>query len=413
MPRQDPNPKNIRRILMDKTKLEVFVASISPASSDRERACELYAQIRGLRTFYGITRAALAESEPAAAPGSRLDFSQKGANARWLPDWGKPGGGRVHFVGHSMGGTTIRALERLMRNGDPSERPPGAQLGIDPAAFSLFSTNPQVLEDRVDAIKSISTISTPHDGSYVPMKLGATFAAIVTTVVVTNAIVSNSIDPSTYTLDLDRINIPNPAPVADQGHAALIHRMYEIAASDVLGPDYQYLGVHDLRADTCAATNTTSRVAYPEVAYFAVATAKSKPNFIDVPGIGVSEVPLPNMAHALQLSCCVAGNRGLPHPILRELQYPREYVQNDGAVPLRSGRGPHIPGNHDTGRDPVPVPLAADGTPNFSLGVRKGHWQYVDRIDCDHLEAIGLNAAVNQINFIYATCVAGFVNAAR
>jgi triacylglycerol lipase len=87
---------------------EVFTASMGPLSSNWDRACELYAYIKGGVVDYG----AVHSSKYGHA---RFGRSYPGI----LPNWNEEN--KVHLLGHSMGGPTPRYLIHLLENGDPDE----------------------------------------------------------------------------------------------------------------------------------------------------------------------------------------------------------------------------------------------------------------------------------------------------
>ncbi|MDZ7795389.1 MAG: hypothetical protein U5P10_17365 [Spirochaetia bacterium] len=130
---------------------EVYVAELGPVSSNWDRACELYAYIKGGVVDYGEAH------------------SQKYGHARFgeyysgvYPDWGsvKEETGRpysVHLVGHSMGGQTARLLTELLAQGDRDEIAAGYEAG-DRGLSELFSGGHSW-------VSSITTIAAPHDGT--------------------------------------------------------------------------------------------------------------------------------------------------------------------------------------------------------------------------------------------------------
>ena len=77
----------------------------------------------------------------------------------------------MHFVGHSMGGTTIRMLEYLLQKGDANEVATSGS-----AVSNLFQTNRG--PNGGNWIRSIFTLSTPFDGSPLQTVLhdGGTFS---------------------------------------------------------------------------------------------------------------------------------------------------------------------------------------------------------------------------------------------
>eukprot|EP00940_MAST-03C_sp_MAST-3C-sp2_P003062 g3062.t1 len=109
---------------------KVFVTALGPLSSNHDRACELFYQIKGGVVDYG------------------KDHSEKYGHARYgrkfegkYPEWSskKP----LHFIGHSMGGTTVRYLQHLLEE-------------------KYF---PEYPDSSASWIRSLSCVSSPHNGS--------------------------------------------------------------------------------------------------------------------------------------------------------------------------------------------------------------------------------------------------------
>ncbi|MBT6871518.1 MAG: hypothetical protein HOA66_08710, partial [Candidatus Marinimicrobia bacterium] len=114
----------------------VFTLSVGPISSNWDRAVEAYAQIKGGCVDYGK-----AHSEEFGIIQKPINKCYDGLYPQW--DENNP----IHLIGHSQGGITARMLEHLLANNYPDET-------------SLLLKN---INDRW--IKSVTTISTPHDGT--------------------------------------------------------------------------------------------------------------------------------------------------------------------------------------------------------------------------------------------------------
>jgi triacylglycerol lipase len=84
-------------------ELPLYETSVGPISSHHDRACELYAQIKGTQVDYGEDHA---KQEGHKRFGK--DYTGKGFYKDWSAE--KP----IYLVGHSMGGPTIRMLQYLL-----------------------------------------------------------------------------------------------------------------------------------------------------------------------------------------------------------------------------------------------------------------------------------------------------------
>lgn len=137
--------ENSIREMLKKQGYEVYTPTIGPISSNWDRACELYAYLVGGTVDYG-------QAHSSKAGHNRYGKTYKGI----LKDLGKTKNGviqKVHLMGHSMGGETIRMLAQLLEQGSIEEiQCTGSKTN------SLFKGNQHWID-------SITTIATPHDGS--------------------------------------------------------------------------------------------------------------------------------------------------------------------------------------------------------------------------------------------------------
>ncbi len=88
---------------------ETYAASVGPLSSAWDRACELYAQLAGTRTDYGVRHAQDFGHERYG-----IDYEQP-----LFDGWGTERA--VNLVGHSFGGATTRLFLEILTNGCPEE----------------------------------------------------------------------------------------------------------------------------------------------------------------------------------------------------------------------------------------------------------------------------------------------------
>lgn len=122
---------------------QVYTASVGPVSSNWDRAVELYYQIKGGQVDYGKRHA------------DRFGLIQKPPGKRYsglFPAWDAEH--PVHIIGHSMGGQTARMLLYLLTESIYSDAG-----GTQPEESALLG------QSRRGWIRSITTISTPHNGT--------------------------------------------------------------------------------------------------------------------------------------------------------------------------------------------------------------------------------------------------------
>lgn len=141
---------NIRQDL-EENGYKSYEASISAFGSNYDRAVELYYYIKGGRVDYGAAHAAKYGHK-------RYGKTYEGVYKDWKP------GQKVHLVGHSMGGQTIRQLEELLRNGNPEEVKYQKEHGGE--------ISPLYKGNNDNMVSSITTIGTPHNGTHASDELG-------------------------------------------------------------------------------------------------------------------------------------------------------------------------------------------------------------------------------------------------
>jgi len=141
---------NIRQDL-EENGYKSYEASISAFGSNYDRAVELYYYIKGGRVDYGAAHAAKYGHK-------RYGKTYEGVYKDWKP------GQKVHLVGHSMGGQTIRQLEELLRNGNPEEVKYQKEHGGE--------ISPLYKGNNDNMVSSITTLGTPHNGTHASDELG-------------------------------------------------------------------------------------------------------------------------------------------------------------------------------------------------------------------------------------------------
>ncbi len=121
-----------------------FAASVAPQGSAWDRACELYAQIAGVVTDYGV-----AHSREYRHDRFGRDFSGQALIPAWDDDT------RLVLIGHSFGGATIRLLSELLANGSAEER----------EATPADELSPLFAGGLAQRVRAIVTLAAPSNGT--------------------------------------------------------------------------------------------------------------------------------------------------------------------------------------------------------------------------------------------------------
>ncbi|MBT3216815.1 MAG: lipase [Candidatus Marinimicrobia bacterium] len=122
---------------------EVYTTSIGPVSSNWDRAIELFYQIKGGQVDYG------------KAHSDKFGITQKPSVKKFpglYPEWDSDH--PIHLIGHSMGGQTVRMLLYQLTHSIYSD-----SLDI------ILEESDLLGEEHSDWVRSITSISTPHDGT--------------------------------------------------------------------------------------------------------------------------------------------------------------------------------------------------------------------------------------------------------
>lgn len=327
-----------------------LTATVGPVSSNWDRAIELYYYIKGGTVDYGAKHAEEHGHE-------RFGRTYPGI----YPEW--DGKSKIHLIGHSMGGLTIRLLNELLVNG-AAEEIAYAEEHPDMEVAPLF-------QGGNDWVHSITSVATPHNGS--------TFAnddekvPFIKELVLNFASLSGvNQDNLIYDFKLDHWGLKRQSGERFRAY------MDRVMNSSIWDSDD--ISVYDLTTEGAAKLNERAATD-PNVYYFSYtgdATYK---------GQGGKYYPLLSMNPFMWDASIHMGSytNNDSNPVVDESWWP-----NDGLVNVISGK----------------YPLGHDNKPFDQQNIQKGVWNHHQvNYAWDHLDYIGLSLAhgigIREVNRFY------------
>ena len=346
---------SLRDILND-AGYEVYTPSIGPVASNWDRACELYAYLVGGTVDYGAYHSATNGH-------ARYGRTFPGV----LPELNNPDSElKIHLVGHSMGGETIRMLAQLLENGDPDEM----RATTDGSISKLFTGTCR------HWIESITTLCTPHDGSQYDGKVYNEEEPLVHRFVAAlSAATGMNINEENLGLDfkLDQWGLTREP---GESYESYIHR---VENSNLWKDDVKDLSVYDLSPDGAAVLNSYAK-AQDDIYYFSVACSDTYRSAV----YPHHYLPYSNINPLMKKSATYMGrykNYAAGHVTIDE-----SWWENDGIVSVRSAQYPH-----EGSSDRYNLNYGTEnGVMTFKDGTEKGIWNYIEKIEkTDHLNMVG------------------------
>ncbi len=325
---------------------EVYTAAVGPFSSNWDRAVELYTQLRGGTVDYGAAHAA------------RHGHARFGRTYPGLyPQWGQvnPATGltnKIHLMAHSQGGQTVRVLAQLLENGD------AAEIAATPAS----ELSPLFDGQRKSWVSSITTISSPHDGTTLVMGVN-TFLPYAQQMIALIAAMVGSGSADLYDFKLDQWGLTR------QPGESFSHYADRVWAS-ALWEDTFDISAWDLSPDGARELNSWVH-AQPDVYYFSWATEKTYRSWLTghhLPDLTINPIWT---ANALYMGAYT--RRGSD----TQVGIDSSWWQNDGVVNTNSMDGPTLGSSDQIVR--------YNGTPQV------GTWNYMGvKESFDHSDIIGI-----------------------
>lgn len=314
---------------------QTYTASVGPFSSNWDRACELYAQIKGGTVDYGKAHS---EREGHA----RFGKTYPGLYPQWgdMDDNGQVN--KIHLIGHSMGGQTNRVLAQMLENGSAEELAATAAEDLSP----LFQGSKSWISGEI-------SISTPHNGSTLQNNM------IRWMVEISAAMAGTSTLDKPYDFGLDQWGLQRQP---GESFPSYVDR---VTNSSIWTTSHD-LCEWDLKPEGAQELNTWV-TAQPDIYYFSHSTACTYKSLKDD-----HQLPRPEMFAGLWRSAAQMGKFTQDEPI----PIDNSWWENDGAANTISMKGPFLGSSDQI--------INYDGTPQI------GKWNHLGKLAVtDHFAVIG------------------------
>ena len=328
----------------------IIITNVGPISSNWDRAVELYYQIKGGQVDYGKGHS------------DQFGTIRKPDNKKYpgfYPKWDS--NNPIHIIGHSMGGQTARMLDYLLRTSISD-------------TSGIMETSQLLGRSENGLIKSITTISTPHNGSTLSTFISSGIPFLQDMIAVA-AVVGNSF----YDFDLDqwgfKIN-------KDEAWASYFKRMQKHPAwgtKNMVSWDVSIQGARELN------TNSTAN---SDIYYFSFVNSNTV-----LDNRTGRHVPHKSMSFIIRSNARIMG--------MKKAYYADGYstdsswFENDGIVNKVSMYGPTSGLN---GPDPITKF-------NENELLIPGQWYVMDEIQMDHKKMVGHGTNKDNYSFLVQTYI--------
>ena len=320
-----------------------YTGVVGPLASNWDRACELYAYLKGGTVDYG-------QAHAAAHGHARHGRTFPGL----YPDWGTADAGgrprKVHLIGHSQGGQTVRALVALLAQGAPEERAVTSATEISP----LF-------QGGKSWVHSVTTLASPHDGTSIAADDSQLPSFARKALLGLAALVGVRPDELPYDFKLEQWGLRREPGESFDAYLSRVERSPIWHSRDISGWDLSPDGAKELNRRFPA---------QPEVYYFSWATSATVPLWPSR-----HQVPRPTMLPQLWFAALFIGAYTRDEP--DHVRIDASWWENDGLVNTRSMAGPTLDS---------PDRIVAYGEPP-----QRGAWNYRGVLaGWDHMDIIGI-----------------------
>ena len=335
---------------------KIIEVSVGPISSNWDRAIEVFYQLKGGQVDYGFYHS------------QKNKIIQKPKEKRYMglyPEWNQ--NFPIHIIGHSMGGQTARMLIYLLSQEiyqDSVKKEESILLG----------------ESHTGWIKSITTISTPHDGT--------TLEHIITSAipfVQYFAGIAGLFGNNYFHFDLEQFGLKRSENESWLGFINRLNKNAITKTKNFSSYDLSLTGARDL--------NGYSQVS-PEVYYFFFVTSTTKVDEKTGFHIPFEYTPLLNKARAKMI-----GSRS--GYWLDGTQTDSLWYENDGVVNSISMFGPTTGAN---GPDPIveydPEELLITGQWYWTKINKMDHWSVIGHFGSEEKKLLGYSIISQHVRLL-------------
>lgn len=331
-----------------------YTAAVGPLSSNWDRACELYAEIKGGTVDYGAAHSALYGH-------ARYGRTYSG----FFPQWGTTDASgntyKIHLIGHSQGGQTVRLLSELLGEGSAEER-----------AASGSSVSPLFMGNK-DWIDSVTTLASPHDGTTLADVSGTNVVSAIALAEVGSTLGAIQGAEQIYDIKLDQFGLVR-AP--NESLAEFIQR---VAASSMWTNSTDNCA-YDLSTNGAVVMNEWVK-AQPDTYYFSWACKGTKTD------------PLSLLGHQIA-DPTIMGDKGLyTAQWWLQAAFMGSYTRNDSSreIPLIDSSWWPNDGYVNTISENGPKYGSSDLIQNYNGTAIIGEWNFMGTLNIDHEDIIGRN----------------------